>query len=316
MNGLSILQEADWCAAGDGFALCREPLSMLLHRMGIQDTGLSPINPRDVDSYFDDWHLFSVGVRPVYGLVKLREQEHDFLPGFADRDDPSVSISFVAFPLESLEQLPQGADAKTPEMRRFVECFRDVTERFPQRHDPALQAYFSDPRSRGSYLIARAYVKKLLGLSPEGTIPLPDKFFLAPRRLLRGLEAINAEAGRAIFCPEERCLRIEDPAHPTLLEQRAVLAVHTCNLDFYSFAAEVKFHADALVSWPRHLPYIGKRRWYRSAIRADMQFEPESFFYEKLLCPYYHPDSAIVKEQIALHEAEETKENRLWINTH
>ena len=40
MNDLSILCKTDWCAAGDGFALCREPLSTLLHRMGIQDSAL------------------------------------------------------------------------------------------------------------------------------------------------------------------------------------------------------------------------------------------------------------------------------------
>lgn len=300
MSTPALLARETWYRTEDGFSLCPVPLSQLLHRLDIRDTGLSPINPQDVDSYFDDWHLFSVRpAAPVYGLVKLREQEHDFLPGYADRDDPAVTVSFIAFPLDTLLSLPRGAGADTPEMAAFVSAFRDVTERFPQRHDPILQAYFSDPGTQGSYLIAEAYLKKLRSLFPDGTVPLPDKFFLASKRLLQGLRAINDQAGRSVFCPEDGCLRLSQ--NPTLLERQALLAVHTCNLTLNSFAAEVKFHADALVRWPNHLPYLGKAIWYRAAIRADMQFGPENDLYEALLCPYHHPDSPLVREQATLH---------------
>ena len=78
---------------------------------------------------------------------------------------------------------------------------------------------------------------------------------------------------------------------------------HTCNLTFNSFAAEVKFHADALILWPKHLPYVGKRFWYRSALRADMQFGPERRLYEAMLCPYHDPNSRLVKQQRLLHGA-------------
>lgn len=294
------LLSEDWLVCEDGFRLCRWPLSTLLHRLGICDTGISPVNKRDVDSYFDDWHMFSVSSQPpVFGLAKLREQEHDFIPGFADRDDPAVTISFVAFPPEALEALSPADGPGSPAMVRFVEVFRDVTERFSCRHDPRLQRYFSDPACLGSYAIAQAYVKKLLELFPNGCIPLPDKFFLASRRLRTGLEAL----GGSIYCPEEKCLKIADPKSPTLQEQQAVLAVHTCNLSFNSFAAEVKFHADALVRWPKHLPYVGRRFWYRSALRADMQLGPERQLYETLLCPYHNPNSRLVKQQRLLHGA-------------
>lgn len=40
MNGSRILRREDWRSAGDGFSLCRLPLSALLHRMGIRDSAL------------------------------------------------------------------------------------------------------------------------------------------------------------------------------------------------------------------------------------------------------------------------------------
>jgi len=300
ISSAPTLEAADWLCTPDGFRLCRVPLSVLLHRLSISDTGISPINPRDVDSYFDDWHLYSVGNgNPHYSLIKLREQEHDFVPGFADRDDPAVTVSFQPFPIKALELLPRGADLGCAEMRYFVECFRDVTERFTVPHDSVLQRYFSDPASEAGYLIAETYIKKLLALNPDGHIPLPDKFFPVSKRLLDGIQRLTA--GSDIFNPKRRCLQIADPAAPTLAEQQTILAVHTCNLSYNSFAAEIQFHADALVNGLRYLPYVGKQYWYRSAVRADMQLERKSALYEHLLCPYYNRNSSLMKRQMALH---------------
>ena len=291
-------KEARWISTGDGFSLCKDSLETLLHKKGIVDTGLSPINKTDVDAYFDDWHLYRVN--NTYSLIKLREQEHDFVPGYADRDDPSVTVSFVAFPIALLEALPFGCGAEADEMKAFVNAFRDATERLTPKHDPVLQSYFSNPRSKGSYCIAESYVKKLLALFPNGRIPFPDKSMLASPRLRKGLEAINRKAGREIVCREERVISVPDPKHPTLLEKQAILGFYTGDLSFCGFASEVKFHADALVSWQRKVPLLGNI-WYRAALRADMQFGPEYRLYDLVLCPYYHPNSKLYKEQQALH---------------
>lgn len=292
-------EETDqWVSTGDGFSLCTESLQALLHKKGILDTGLSPINKADVDAYFDDWHLYRVN--DTYSLVKLREQEHDFVPGYADLDDPSVTVSFVAFPIGLLEALPFGCGTEAKEMKAFVNAFRDTTERLTPKHDPILQAYFSDPHSKGSYCIAECYIKKLLALFPDGHIPFPDKFALASPRLRKGLERINRMAGREIVCREARCISVSDPLSPTLPEKQAILGFYTGDLSFCGFASEVKFHADALISWHRRVPALG-RIWYRAALRADMQFGPEYRLYDLVLCPYYHPESKLVREQRALH---------------
>lgn len=287
-----------WLDCKDGFSLCTQPLSALLEEKGICDTGISSRNPADVESYFDDWHLYRVSRKEtVYGLVKLREQEHDYVPGFSDRDDPSVTVSFIPFPIALLESLPYESQPGQPEMTAFVSAFRDVTERFPQRHSPLLQAYFSDPESFGSYLIAKTYIKKLLTLHPNGSVPFPDKYILASSRLLRGLGEIERRAGHPILDIQNQALVIADPAKPTLEEQQAILALHTGNLSFNSFAAEVKFHADALVKWQAHIPFAGFRIWYRAAIRADMQFGPENKLYSLFFCPYYRPGSKLTRQQ-------------------
>ena len=302
MEAVLNLQEERWLRTGDGFSLCPEPLSEILTRMGIRDTGISLSNSADVESYYDDWHLYRIaGEPPVYSLLKLREQERDYVPGFSDRDEPSVTLSFVAFPLEVFENLPQGCQPGRPEMERFVDAFRDVTERFTRTHDPRLQQYFSNPANRGSYLIGQTYLRKLLSLFPSGCIPFPDRHRLASARLLRGLAELNRRSGRTIVDFQRRGIFLADPLHPTQEELQAVLAFHTGNLSLNSFAAEIKFHADALVKGEARIPYMGKRYWYRAALRADMQFGPENRLYSMLLCPYYHPGSRLLREQEALH---------------
>lgn len=302
MTAPEAIKSGNWLMTKDGFSLCPQPLSELLKERGIQDTGISPVNPADVDSYFDDWHLYCVTrEKRVYGLVKLREQEHDYVPGFSDRDEPCVTVSFVAFPLETLEALSHECLPGDSRMQTFVGAFRDVTERFPQQHDPVLQQYFSDPASEGSYLIAQTYLKKLLTLFPDGCIPFPDHYRLASPRLLQGLEIRNRAAGRAIADFSNARICLADAASPTLEEQQVLLALHTGNLSFNSFAAEVKFHADALVQWQAHIPFVGQRIWYRAAIRADMGFGPENTLYSLVLCPYYHPGSRLCREQESLH---------------
>ena len=82
-------------------------------------------------------------------------------------------------------------------------------------------------------------------------------------------------------------------------EEQAILAIHTGNVNYNSFVAEILFHADACVSWENYAPIIGKSQWYESGIRADMALgeEAKSGVYDK----YYDLNSKIVKEQVKVH---------------
>ena len=293
----------DWASTGDGFSLCTKCLAEILLPMGIRHTGLSDSNPADVESFYDDWYLYRIERDGVcFGLVKMREQERDYFPGYADGDDPGVTISFVGFPVEKLERLGEKENRTRENLLAFVDAFRNVTERRRQRHEPGIQRYFSDVRSRGAYLIADAYLKKLMEKVQNGQLPLPDRMCRPPRRIRKGMEALNAVAGRTVCDFDRKCLHIADPSNLSREEACCVLAAHTGSLNVHSFAAEVRFHSDALISPAARIPVIGHAIWYESAIRADMQIEPEKWLEAVLgLKPYHRLNGALVRCQQRIH---------------
>ena len=296
-----MLQDSHWLRTKDGFALYDTPLADLLDSIGIHHTGLSQRNPSDVQSYYDDWHLYSVtGEETVYSLLKLREQEFDYIPGYSDKDDPGVTISFIPFDLSLLTALlPEQTRQQT--LPAFVAGFRRVTDLPGQKHSPLLQKYFSDPGSDAPYLVAEVYLKKLLRYAGNGALPLPPQVDRAPRFVKERLLELNARAGRTICDLERRKLFIADPSAPTQEELYCLLVAHTGNPTFNSFAAEVEFHADALVSWENRLPVMGRVSWYASAIRADMQAGEGSGLANRLFSPYYDEHSRLVRRQAELH---------------
>jgi len=81
-----------------------------------------------------------------------------------------------------------------------------------------------------------------------------------------------------------------------LYEKQAILATHTGNQNFNSFAAEVVFHARALESVLASLD-----EWYRSAIRADMAIGEEESYAGQYWTDYYDLDSPLVLEQVQYH---------------
>ena len=79
-----------------------------------------------------------------------------------------------------------------------------------------------------------------------------------------------------------------------IYEKYAILAMHTSNVTFNSFAAEVQFHADALDS-----VWANNAEFYLRALRADMAIgeESESGGYDQ----YYDLSSSIVIAQKNAH---------------
>lgn len=300
---LPLFLDTNWKTTEDGFAMYTVPMADILAGMGIRHTGLSSLNPRDVYSYYDDWYLYRVSRdRTVYSLLKMREQEHDYVPGYADMDDPGVTISFVAFDPALLMALWDCPDEAA--MAAFVKAFRRTTEFLNEAFDPQLQQYFADESAKAPYLVANAYIDKLLTMASNGCVAFPEKMAQAPERVLRGLEMLNAQAGRAICDFKARCIRIGDVAASTREERICLLATHTGNLSLNSFAAEVKFHADALVSWQNKIPIWGKSQWYASALRADMQLEEEEWLRKTWFSPYYSDDDQMVRRQAEIHGAQ------------
>lgn len=261
----TFFAEYPFLTAGDGFRVCTLPLSRLLELRGI-DTLPGDREELPCRLYFDDWHLYRIP-EGTWGLVKLREREHDG----GDSDVPGMTVSFIAFDLRVLKRC---LEEPVQEHRRLLEReIHRVVAAPGQRHAEALRRYFLRARADAPYLLGRLYIQKLLAMAPKEGFPLPAR--LSPR-LRRFLEADGALEGSRL---------LPDRASP-----EAVLACHSGNVSLHSLAAEIRFHAVFLK--PR-LPGV-----YGSAIRADMGVLRREFL---PVMPYYNPRSLWLRAQEKAH---------------
>ena len=107
------------------------------------------------------------------------------------------------------------------------------------------------------------------------------------------IDANNAAAGR-IVCDHEKII-LQEICQLSQEEKLAILATHTGNCSFHSFAAEVRFHTQFLTWYAKvKIPFIGSSP-YASAIRADMTISDKEF---EGPAPYYDMNSTLMKEQL------------------
>lgn len=306
------ISAADIVKTQDGFYAAGKPISGILAEKGIFEFPGSDGTPRACDRFFDDWYIYAVpfGQEFAVSLFKLREQEHDAEEGvIADGDTPGVTVSFIAFSdavlLACLDAPDAGNRKKLSDEINRVVAYRG------QRHHEALKRYFAEPKAEGAYRIAALYVRHIASFARSGVLPVPDHYReIAARcrggkcsgkhaRLPRFIDSLNEETGR-VLCDHEN-IYFAGGEKPTHAEARAILATHTGNVSFHSFAAEVEYHARFLVSPARiRIPFLGKSV-YDSAIRADMTIADNEF---EGPAPFYKADSKIVMRQKALHSEE------------
>ena len=303
---LGCLSEAEIHSAADGFCAARTSIADILAHQGITTVPGRQGNQLDCGLYFDDWYLYAVsdGVDCTYSLFKMREQEYDAKLGRnADGDTPGVTIPFVSMQTEILRECLQDP---TPENRkRLNEEINRVVAYKGQRHSQALKRYFIRTSAQGPYLIAALYTGYIASLAEKGFILVPERYACDYRRqgargrVPRFIEENNRYA-ETVICDHKR-IYVCDPLHPTEGERLAILATHTGNTSYFSFAAEVQFHARFLSRWAKRLLPIVGRSLYASAIRADMSIGDAEFAGPT---PYYRPNSRIVREQYRWHKDE------------
>ncbi len=294
----------------DGFYMVHKSLANILASKGIFDFPDSSGEVLACSKFFDDWFIYAVPNDNdyTYSLLKLREEEHDAEDGsLADGDIPGVTISFISFAIERLlDCLTDPSDENRKNLN--TEINRVVAYK-GQCHHKALKRYFKNPRSEGAYLVVDRYVKTIASFAREGKLEVPDfykeiiqqsissyKTSKKLARLPRFVEALNKATGRVV-CDNEY-IYIEDREKLTEREVLAILATHTGNTSFYSFAAEVEYHARFLTPLMKiKIPFLG-RSIYDSAIRADMTVGDTEF---EGPAPFYKETSKIVKRQYELH---------------
>ena len=303
------IDEHDIMGTSDGFYMVHKSIASILATKSIFDFPDSSGESLACDKFFDDWFLYAVPNDNdyTYSLLKLREQEHDTEDGSpADGDTPGVTISFIAFDTERL--LNCLADPSDENRKKLNAEINRVVAYKGQHHHKAFKRYFKNPKSQGSYLVANMYTRYIASFAENECLAVPEHYkeivqqsisYKNSAKLARlpcFIESLNKAAGYVV-CDNEN-IYLENREEPTEYEALAILATHTGNTSFYSFAAEVEYHARFLTPLAKiKIPFFG-RSIYDSAIRADMTVGDTEF---EGPAPFYKETSKIVKRQYALH---------------
>ena len=306
LMALGCFGEAEIRATSDGFCAAVATIADILAHRGITTVPGGQGVQLACRLFFDDWYLYAVsdGADWTYSLFKMREQERDAASGqSADGDTPGVTVPFISLQTEILRNCLQ--DPTEENRARLNEEINRVVAYRGQRHSEALKRYFIRTEAQAPYLIAKLYTDHIASLAENGCISVPERYARDYKK--KGLRARTARfieennrCADSLICDHER-IYIGEALHPTERERLAILATHTGNTSFFSFAAEVQFHAKFLTRWARiPLPFVGGSP-YASAIRADMSIGDAEFAGPT---PYYRPDSRIVQRQYRCHKDE------------
>lgn len=288
----------------DGLYALATSLAELLARGGITTVPGDRGRQLKCALFFDDWYLYAVTdeTAVTYSLFKMREQEKDLELGLdADGDTPGVTVSFIAMDTECLMRCLQDPCAEN--RKALSDEINRVAAQRKQTHSKALKAYFCRTRAQGPYLIAALYTETMAAMARQGVLAVPDRYALdygktgLKGRLPRFIEENNRAANMTVC--DHRQIYIRRPEAPTEQERLAILATHTGNVSFSSFAAEVQFHALFLTWWAKiPIPVVGSSP-YASAIRADMSIADAEMTGPT---PYYRLNSRLVKNQERCHK--------------
>jgi hypothetical protein len=309
----------------DGFAMCNKSLADLLNTANIYEIDNLP-----VQNWYDDWYVYAVTNEgaTTFSLLKMREVENDYIDGIADLDTAGVAISFAKFNIDLLSDSLSNQVLNV----NFDRCVDSVTQCDTAQHDSNLQLYFSKTSSCAPYLIAEAFINKIVQSYDTNTFTVPSELTgllneieqidfeirsivgVTPNgpeqtnkinlekekekliRIPNALEIINEKSNTIIY--DYPLISINNKQNLSLYEKQIILSVYTADISFNMFAAEVQFHAEALDDWKQNVPIKGEG-WYKSAVIADMALgeDDESGGFDQ----YYNPNNSLVKNQRSVH---------------
>lgn len=326
VNGLidkGYVAHSDIESTDDGFYMLTKSLADVLNSANITTLkeNSSGTVSRNVRDYYDDWYIYAVESSGgySYGMLKMREPENDGKDG----DDTGVTVSFVNLNYSKLLTLLNSNT--TTNSYSFLQNLEAVTGPGSVDYDDTISNYFAQVESKAAYLIAEQFIEFIVDKTcVNGVIYAPanyvalfteiaeidellDNIWLDSNtrlmlinqkfdleRIPNAVAANNSAAGYSVYNTNNNTINIANTNNLTIYEKYAILATHTGNVTFNSFAAEVQFHADALYDWKANFS-----DYYEAALRADMAVGEE---YESgLFDEYYDLDSDIVQAQISEH---------------
>lgn len=269
----------DLIATDDGFAMCLKDISVLSTSLGYTN-----INGYDL-SLYTSWYLYGISDvnlrNTVYSILKMR------IPS-EEGDNRGVSIPFVSFDINEFY----------PDNSNFGKIIYSMTNAgIRSKADKILMNYFSNIDSKGSYLIAESMLNKIIQSNNENTFNYKQTGASKVDRImeyLRSNESITLNESAGTFTVNSWDQNAE----------RAILAIHTGNTSFNSFAGEVRYHADAAIdsNYGKYLGGTALNRYidsliFGAGIKADMapgEEESKDPLFSKL---YLNDDSVYVNQQ-------------------
>lgn len=231
----------------DGFTMCTKPLNEIFINMGIPDirgnNGLK-VTLEDLDCFY----IYNIGTN--YSILKMRGYEINKPP--EKRRGMGTSIPFMDFNINLINMVSEELSSLTEEQYEqsnksqneiqlcteldkliYGKVNSDYTYCVP------IVNYFSTFASKGNYLIAEEYIKKMLATERDanGYIQVPSNIKDIPQKnFLNTLPSI--------YDSENNRIKVNN-YNLTNNEKKAILACRTANLSLNSYSAENIAHAVA-----------------------------------------------------------------------
>lgn len=221
----------------DGFTLCTKPLNEIFLNMGIpvvNGNGEDKITLEDLDC----WYIYNIGTS--YSILKMRGFE-------SDRETPramGTSIPFMDFDISLINSVSEDYSQQVIQSQNEIELYTELDKliygKVNQNYTYCVPItnYFATMSSKGNYLIAEEYIRKMLKTErdADGYIEVPDNLGIAQSSFLNTLPDIYDDENNRINV---------NSYNLTNNEKKAILACRTGNVSLNAYAAENIAHANA-----------------------------------------------------------------------
>lgn len=297
----------------DGFTLCTKPLNEIFINMGIPElrgNDSLKVTLKDLDCFY----IYNIGTN--YSILKMRGYEHTepkprgmgtSIP-FMDFDISLINtVSEELLPLTE-EQYEQSEQSQN-EIQLCTELDKLIYGKVNSDYTYCVPIvdYFTTFASKGNYLIAEEYIKKMLATERDanGYILVPSNIKPTQTNFLNTLPDI--------YDSENNRINVSN-YNLTNNEKKAILACRTANLSLNSYSAENIAHAVAAKKLGNFLQSTDMtlvieyenqetleiesttiqreiaKNWFESAVKADAgigeESIPKEYFVSGALYPF------------------------------
>lgn len=230
----------------DGFTMCTKPLNEIFVNMGIPElrgnNGLK-VTLEDLDCFY----IYNIGTN--YSILKMRGYETNKPP--EKRRGMGTSIPFMDFDIslintvsEELSPLTEEQYEQSEQSQNEIQLCTELDKLIYGKVNKdytycvPIVDYFTTFASKGSYLIAEEYIKKMLATERDanGYILVPSNIKPTQTNFLNTLPDI--------YDSEKNRIKVSN-YNLTNNEKKAILACRTANLSLNSYSAENIAHAIA-----------------------------------------------------------------------